>query len=203
MHGGLQSPPRHQHVSAFYLVSNIETRQDNTKNICRLTDQLTDTELATFMCSTCSDLHVCHITYATVFELTYYLMFVRSCFTWFMALGLWSRGVIQHSASPRAVSATWPHLSCHKSHNALLANIKWFIVVPWLTLSCALTFDSVCWQFLLILHGQYNTQVALDYKIYGRGGAFDVAHKVTIKYCIVRLLWLHKQHKQSLVAGRS
>ena len=44
--------------------------------------------------------------------------------TWFMALGLWSHGVIQHSTSPCAVSATRPHPSCHKSCNTLLTNIK-------------------------------------------------------------------------------
>ena len=32
--------------------------------------------------------------------------------------------LIQHSASPRAVSATRPHPSCHKSRKALLTYIK-------------------------------------------------------------------------------
>ena len=36
--------------------------------------------------------------------------------------------LIQHSASPRAVSASRPHPSCHKSRNALVAHIIYYLL---------------------------------------------------------------------------
>ena len=50
-----------------------------------------------------------------------------------------SRCLIQHSASPHAVSATQPHLSCHKAHKGLLtntlSNIHMFCLVQTIHLS--------------------------------------------------------------------
>ena len=65
------------------------------------------------------------------------LNFGEECITWFMA---------------------WDHnLSAINDVKHKLTNNKWFIVAPWSTSSCALTFDGVSWRFLLMLHSQYDT----------------------------------------------
>ena len=91
---------------------------------------------------------------------TYYLMLVMSAL-W----DLWHEG-----CGLVAWYSTWLHLmlyqpidhtpcAIHVKHE--LTNIKWFIVSPWPTSTCVLTFNGVCWRFLLILHGQVNmTQTA-------------------------------------------
>ena len=67
-------------------------------------------------------------------------------------------GRVADTQSQVLYHATRPQPECHKSRNALLTNIKWFIVAPWPTSSCVLTFDSVYWRFLLILHRRYSTR---------------------------------------------
>ena len=68
------------------------------------------------------------------------------------------------------------HTLCAINHvKDELTNIKWFNIASWPTSSCVLTFNSVYWQFLLILCSIWCIQHMLDYTIYGwgqDGGAF-------------------------------
>ena len=62
-------------------------------------------------------------------------------------------------------------------------NIKWFIVAPWPTYTVELCADFRRWLLNVsadIARSIWCIQHALDYAIYGRGSAFNVAHEVTI-----------------------
>ena len=99
------------------------------------------------------------------FLIKYYLMLVRSALR----------------DSPRAVSATRPHPSCHKSRKAQTHQ-------HYMVYCCSVVDIKLCADFRRCLPmvsadiawSIRRIQHALDYAIYGQGGAFDVAHEVTI-----------------------
>ena len=75
---------------------------------------------------------------------TYYLMLVRSALRdlwheWCGRVADTSRGEAECCIMPQDHNPSALNLVKHE-----LTNIKWFIVAPWSTLSCVLTFDGVC-----------------------------------------------------------
>ena len=147
---------------------------------------------------TCCFLQINNYNYTCRHAFMYYLMLVRSALwdLWHEGCGRvadTARGEAECCIAPRDHNPSAINLITHSSPtlNGLLLLHGQHRAVGWLLTMSA---DGFCWYCTV---NTTHTVYVLDYTIYGRGSAFDVAHEVTINFSTV----LNKCQSKPTVCG--